>query len=221
LAREMMAMAPAPEQEADVSTGTAGDILEAAKTLFARHGYEGVRTREIAAEAGVTVGTIYKHFESKEALLQIIVNWAEAYLEPIMRAEAEQGDDHLLYRLTYRLVEFNLLFPREARISNEDYRSLAEPHLSQSIRQRRGIRHLIQDAVTVPEDTADDERRAMVTVLASTIVGMATAPKDWWHHGSRYTVNQTAHIYGRLAEQFQNLDPANMVPPDVPQAPRS
>ncbi len=44
-------------------------ILDAAAVVFARRGYHRARTKEIAAEAGVAEGTIYKYFKSKEALL--------------------------------------------------------------------------------------------------------------------------------------------------------
>jgi TetR/AcrR family transcriptional regulator, transcriptional repressor for nem operon len=45
-------------------------ILEAASRLFREHGVEGVGLAKIMAEADLTVGTFYTHFESKEALLR-------------------------------------------------------------------------------------------------------------------------------------------------------
>jgi len=44
-------------------------ILEAAARVFARKGYHAATTKEIAAEAGVSEGTIYNYFQSKEDLL--------------------------------------------------------------------------------------------------------------------------------------------------------
>jgi AcrR family transcriptional regulator len=44
-------------------------ILEAAARVFAQKGYHTSTTREIAAEAGVSEGTIYNYFQSKEDLL--------------------------------------------------------------------------------------------------------------------------------------------------------
>lgn len=43
-------------------------ILEAAKTLFLRHGYDGSSMDAIAAEAGVSKLTVYSHFTDKETL---------------------------------------------------------------------------------------------------------------------------------------------------------
>ncbi|MEW6572325.1 MAG: TetR/AcrR family transcriptional regulator [Bacillota bacterium] len=44
-------------------------ILEAAGRVFARKGYERSTTAEIAREAGVAEGTIFRYFETKKALL--------------------------------------------------------------------------------------------------------------------------------------------------------
>lgn len=43
-------------------------ILGAAVALFARHGYHGTSTREIARKAGVSENTLFRHFASKEEL---------------------------------------------------------------------------------------------------------------------------------------------------------
>jgi AcrR family transcriptional regulator len=45
-------------------------IRTAARTLFSRFGVEKVSITEIAEEAGVSQGTIYNHFDGKEALVR-------------------------------------------------------------------------------------------------------------------------------------------------------
>src|ERR1700749_1877404 len=45
-----------------------GEILDAAFTEFARNGYAATTLDQIAERAGVTKGTIYVYFESKEHL---------------------------------------------------------------------------------------------------------------------------------------------------------
>ncbi|TVQ26361.1 MAG: TetR/AcrR family transcriptional regulator [Leptolyngbya sp. DLM2.Bin15] len=44
-------------------------ILKAAQRLFARRGYDGTTTRDLAQAAGVAEGTLFRHFENKKAIL--------------------------------------------------------------------------------------------------------------------------------------------------------
>ncbi|MGB7057581.1 MAG: helix-turn-helix domain-containing protein, partial [Geitlerinemataceae cyanobacterium] len=44
-------------------------ILESAGRLFARQGYDGTTTRALAQDAGVAEGTLFRHFDSKKAIL--------------------------------------------------------------------------------------------------------------------------------------------------------
>ena len=60
-----------------------GSLLRAASHLFRARGIDGVGVAEIAKEAGLTHGALYKHFPSKEALA------AEAFYHPVAAKNAE------------------------------------------------------------------------------------------------------------------------------------
>jgi AcrR family transcriptional regulator len=49
------------------------DLLEAAYDLLAEKGLEGLRTRDIAARAGVNISTLHYYFGTKEALMLAVV----------------------------------------------------------------------------------------------------------------------------------------------------
>ncbi|WP_299309049.1 TetR/AcrR family transcriptional regulator [uncultured Croceicoccus sp.] len=51
-----------------------GRIIVAALRLFSESGFEATRVADVAAEAEVPVGTVYKHFADKDALLAAIVD---------------------------------------------------------------------------------------------------------------------------------------------------
>lgn len=55
-----------PEQKA----GTRRKIVEAASKSFRKHGVEGASVSDIMADADLTVGGFYRHFDSKEELFQ-------------------------------------------------------------------------------------------------------------------------------------------------------
>ncbi len=49
-------------------------IVEVAGRLFARKGFRGTTTKEVAREAGVSEATIFKHFSGKKALFEAIID---------------------------------------------------------------------------------------------------------------------------------------------------
>lgn len=58
-------MRPNPQIEEDTRT----KILQAALKLFARQGYDGTSTKDLAKSAGVAEGTLFRHFANKKAIL--------------------------------------------------------------------------------------------------------------------------------------------------------
>lgn len=63
-----------------------GDIEAAARLVFSRKGFAAASIAEIAAEAGVAEGTIYKFFESKRQLfVRVLEGWYDAMLTEFER----------------------------------------------------------------------------------------------------------------------------------------
>ena len=87
---------PAPEPRKSQSTrrydpaDTRSRILESAYQLFAMHGYSTTGTADIAAQAGVSEGSIFYHFGSKHSLL---VELGRLHGQKLVAAM--QGDDSL------------------------------------------------------------------------------------------------------------------------------
>jgi AcrR family transcriptional regulator len=64
-------------------------VLEAALPLFARHGWLGTGTRELAAAAGVTEPVLYRHFADKEALFVAVLERAATRLAEVLARHVE------------------------------------------------------------------------------------------------------------------------------------
>jgi AcrR family transcriptional regulator len=62
------------------------EILDAALACFAERGFSATRVDDVAARAGVTKGTLYLYFSSKEELLKAVVR--QSIIPNIERAEA-------------------------------------------------------------------------------------------------------------------------------------
>jgi AcrR family transcriptional regulator len=72
-------------------------LLDAAETLFTRHGYDGTSMGDVARAAGAGVGTLYHHFADKRALLLELIDRFGERLAAQRRSELDfaafLGDD--------------------------------------------------------------------------------------------------------------------------------
>lgn len=68
------------------------EIVEAARLVFARHGYDNATLEEIAVEAEFAKGTIYNYFESKEALLVEIIDGMMRDIADLARSSGNAGE---------------------------------------------------------------------------------------------------------------------------------
>ncbi|MEP6590856.1 MAG: TetR/AcrR family transcriptional regulator [Gemmatimonadota bacterium] len=75
---------------ADAALTTRDRLLEAARELFTTAGYYATTTPILAKRAGVAEGTIYRHFPSKQALLNAAYQDTQRWGADIVR-EAAQG----------------------------------------------------------------------------------------------------------------------------------
>jgi AcrR family transcriptional regulator len=66
-------------------------LLEAALGLFETRGYDGVAVPEIAAKAGVAVGTVYRYFETKDALVNALYRSLKQSYNTAVLAPIEPG----------------------------------------------------------------------------------------------------------------------------------
>lgn len=57
-------------------------IFDAAVDLFSEKGYDGVSIRDIGRAVGITEGAVYKHYASKEAILESIFAYVESRIYP-------------------------------------------------------------------------------------------------------------------------------------------
>src|SRR5205085_3646999 len=80
-------------------------VLAAAVSCFAAHGLAGTGMRDVARAAGLTEGTLYHYFASKDALIETAFRWS-AFEATDMRAALRAGDRPLRDRLLAVATEF-------------------------------------------------------------------------------------------------------------------
>ena len=120
-------------------------LLEVAKTLYAQHGFHGVRLDDLGKGAGISAPAVYRHFESKEAVLEELLVGISEYLnsggdEIITR----RGNDAAASALD-ELIDFHVAFamsePELIRIQDRDLAALPEA-------SRRTVRRLQRSYVS-------------------------------------------------------------------------
>jgi AcrR family transcriptional regulator len=74
---------PKKRTQADKTDASTRKVLKAALALFARQGYRATSMRQLARRAGLSVGNLYHHFGSKEAIFQRLIDqYWEVLLDP-------------------------------------------------------------------------------------------------------------------------------------------
>lgn len=96
---------------------TKEDILKAAKDVFSRKGYTAASLADIAAQAGITKGAIYWHFDNKSELYQqVLVRGFTGYYE--LMAGILTSDMPPLEKIKKAMTEVLVAFERD-----EEYRA--------------------------------------------------------------------------------------------------
>lgn len=97
-------------------------ILRGALEVFAERGYDGARTRDIAAAAGVNLGLLQYHFGGKEKLWRAAVDEAFGELWAALDgADAAGADDAAALAETIRIaVRFAAAHPALVRLMNDE-----------------------------------------------------------------------------------------------------
>ncbi|WP_336083417.1 TetR/AcrR family transcriptional regulator [Nocardia sp. SSK8] len=91
------------------------EILRAAAAVFAERGYEGTTTNAVAAEAGISPGSLYQYFRNKDEIAAALAEFYREQLGVLGGDVPHESDgldfDALLTRVLGTLVEFNLAHP--------------------------------------------------------------------------------------------------------------
>jgi AcrR family transcriptional regulator len=92
-------------------------ILDAARALFTRHGYEAVTMRRIAQKVEYTPTALYFHFRNKEALLQALSDQAALSLGlEFGKLRKVQDPLERVRRMGKAYIQFGLAHPNEYRL---------------------------------------------------------------------------------------------------------
>lgn len=80
------------EQNEALRSATRAAVETAAVRVFAHRGFAATNMRQIAVEAGISAGSIYRHYASKEELFDELIDQASRGLEAVAVQLSTEGD---------------------------------------------------------------------------------------------------------------------------------
>jgi AcrR family transcriptional regulator len=178
---------------------TLADIREAGLSLIYTLGYEGMGLRQLAAEAGVGLSSLYNHFPTKQDLLLGLIT---THMEELFTAcDAAVGEDGSGLERLVRFVRFHVRHharrKREVFICYSELRSLTPENYREVAAQRRDYEELLisilDQAVAEGSARATDTRVAAYALLAM-LSGICT----WFHEGGRLGEEEVTRVYMQL-----------------------
>lgn len=122
-------------------------ILQSARLVFVRSGLAGARTRDVAAEAGINEGLLYRHFSSKDELFEAAVARpleeavaamvANSGIPPqefdaagtVMRERTTQGIENLLRAMEEIAPLLGIVLFGDIDVASKYYRERVAPSL--------------------------------------------------------------------------------------------
>ena len=162
-------------------------LVAAAFGQIAERGFEGLRTREVAAEAGVNIATLHYYFPTKEALIRGVVAHAMARFRSTLAPHGSPDE-----QLANHLKAVRALLRKEPEIASVmgelALRSARDTSLARIMREsndawHRTLRGLLRRAARagdLPTAFDTDEAAALIVATLTSMVlpSMTSSRKD-------------------------------------------
>ena len=196
---------PTPDRPADRPLSPqARRIVAAATTLFYERGALATSVRDITQACGLTQGSLYNHFSSKEELLHVIVRTIHVEHEDAMvEAQAEVAGDPLaeLCLLVQVVVHRYATRQVRARVANREYGLLTGFRHREIVEvRRRALDRMTEVLRRGQSEGAFDLDPALTPgLLATALFDMSVHLSEWFREGEPYTGVEIAGRYAALA----------------------
>jgi AcrR family transcriptional regulator len=186
-------------------------IRTAALRHFAQHGYDAASMRQIAADAGITIATLYFHCSTKEQLLFDVLETQMRDLldglDAALAATPAGWSSRLATAIRFH-IQYVTRDEEGASISGTELRSLTGDlrvrHQATRDAYERRFRDLLEGGIASGEFSSVD-----VPVIVAGILGIGLAVGRWYRPAGRLTPEEIADEYIRFI--LKALEP-QMVP---------
>jgi AcrR family transcriptional regulator len=190
-------------------------ILEAALGLFADKGYEATTMRDVAREAGTSLGLAYRYFASKEefalALYMGLAEESEEWVREGLLAGgtvAERFEQAMVVKLNQVSPHRGPLAALLARTLDPNSPISALGEGTAAVREKMGGVFLV-----VVRGASDAPREEQARELANVLYALHLAILLYWFHDKTPEARATRELVGSAREALRFLRPALRLPP--------
>lgn len=175
---------------------TQAAIRDAAVSLIARHGYEAVTMRQLAARVGVQAAALYRYFPTKEDLLfALMTAHMEALIDSWEAVRPATGDAAArLAAFVANHIRFHVGRRHSTHVNNMELRSLSRERLSTILRLRnryeKELRLILREGAENGSFRIEDS-----ALTAMAIIQMITGVIVWFRPDERLSVDEVSETY--------------------------
>lgn len=170
-------------------------IRDAARKLFARHGFAAVSMRQIAAEVGVQAGALYLYTPDKETLLFDLLR---SHMDDLIAAWEESDPGGPAVARLEAFVRFHIRFNLERAeavfLSYMELRNLGPENFATIETLRRNY-ELRLEAILSEGSRAGTFRLQDAKIAAYAIIAMLTGVNTWFREGGRLSRAEVGDLY--------------------------
>jgi AcrR family transcriptional regulator len=168
---------------------------------FATRGYHGASLRHIAKASGVTLGTVYHYYPSKQDLLAELM---QDVMEPLIASGHAACRDYAgdaaaqLFHAVHNFVSITLEEPQLAIIADVELRSLTGDNAKRIVALRDEYEDIIRTIVEAGASSgAFDVADAKMATFA--VLAISNQPAYWFHAGGTLSAIAVADAQATLA----------------------
>jgi AcrR family transcriptional regulator len=178
---------------------TADAIREAAAELFHKHGYEATSLRQVAAEVGIQVGSLYNHISGKEMLLRWIM---VGIMEDLLAAQQDALASHStavdqLRAMVDVHVRFHAARARDVFIGNSELRALSPENRAEVIRLRDRYEAVLREIIEkVAAEGHADVLDAQLQAFSIIAIGAHVA--SWYRPNGGKSLDDIVETYTEM-----------------------
>jgi len=181
------------------SEATRARILDAAAKIISTKGYAAARLADIASEADTQAGSLYYHFESREALveevLDIAIDRVTAYVEEQVKrlpptASPRERIATAVEAQLVMMLQHDYYAAASLRILPQLPESIREHHLQRQRRYGKFWRGLLENA----RDAGDIRPELDLSVLRMLLLGSINWTVEWFRPGRLALAEVAEHV---------------------------